>query len=422
MTTQQTLQTEEYKQTELGELPKDWSVVKLETIAKISSGGSAPQGDKFFHGKFPFIRVQHIDLESYSIRNNDLITEEAIKKCKLKLFPKGTIVFPKSGASIYSEKRAMLPFDAYVVSHLCTIQTSNKVNNLFLYFLLRNKKLAEKKAETYPTLNLSEIKEIQIPLPPLPEQQKIAYVLSTIQEAQEKTDNFVNSLKELKKSSMKHLFTYGAVSFEDADKVELKETEIGKMPKSWGVKKLGDVAKYINGYPFKPTDWKKEGKPIIRIQNLTGSQEKINYYEGELNPRYKVKNDDILISWSASLGVFKWQREEAWLNQHIFKVDDYSKDISKEFFYYIVGTQIEYMKGKTHGSTMHHITKLEFLNVNIPFPPLPEQQKIASILSAIDSKIEAEESKKKALGELFNSMLKDLMIAKLRVSNLEVKA
>jgi len=142
MTTQQTLQTEEYKQTELGELPKDWEVVRLDSISKISSGGSAPQGEKYFHGKFPFIRVQHIDLESYSINNHDLITEEAVKKYKLKLFPKETIVFPKSGASIYGEKRAMLPFDAYVVSHLCTIQATIKVNSLFLYFLLRNKKLA----------------------------------------------------------------------------------------------------------------------------------------------------------------------------------------------------------------------------------------------------------------------------------------
>ena len=95
-------------------------------------------------------------------------------------------------------------------------------------------------------------------------------------------------------------------------------------------------------------------------------------------------------------------------------------NILKEYFYYIVMTKIDFMKTKTRGSTMHHITKKEFLAVDIPLPPLPEQRKIASMLSAIDEKIEAEENKKKALEDLFNTLLHNLMTARIRVNHLDL--
>jgi type I restriction enzyme S subunit len=84
--------------------------------------------------------------------------------------------------------------------------------------------------------------------------------------------------------------------------------------------KLGDVASYINGYAFKPTDYASEGKPIIRIQDLTGNAYQTNRFAGNLDDKYRVVWGDVLISWSASLGVYVWSAEEAWLNQHIFKV------------------------------------------------------------------------------------------------------
>lgn len=68
-------------------------------------------------------------------------------------------------------------------------------------------------------------------------------------------------------------------------------------------KRLGDIATYINGYAFKPKDWGTKGLPIIRIQNLTGSSKEINFYDGDIDEKYIVRKGDILIAWSASLGV-----------------------------------------------------------------------------------------------------------------------
>lgn len=184
-----------------------------------------------------------------------------------------------------------------------------------------------------------------------------------------------------------------------------KMTELGPLPWEWEVVRLGDVAEYINGYAFKPSQWKKKGLPIVRIQNLTQSTNEINYFDGIIDKKYMVKNEDILISWSASLGVFKWGGGNAWLNQHIFKVDNYSDNILKEYFYYIVMTKIDFMKTKTRGSTMHHITKKEFLAVDIPLPPLPEQRKIAAVLSTVQEAKEKTEAVISAAKSLKKSMM-----------------
>ena len=160
------------------------------------------------------------------------------------------------------------------------------------------------------------------------------------------------------------------------------------LPDEWEWKRLGDVATYINGRAFKPTEWTDNGKPIIRIQNLTDESNSFNYFNGECESRYCIKNGDILISWSASLGIFVWNRGDAFLNQHIFKAILNEKIIDRHFFVFVIRTILKGMKRKTHGSTMKHIVKSEFNNIQIPIPPLETQRKIVAILE------KAEETKR----------------------------
>jgi len=146
---------------------------------------------------------------------------------------------------------------------------------------------------------------------------------------------------------------------------------------------FGEVATFINGRAFKPEEWEIEGLPIIRIQNLTGSSSIVNYYSGKIDSKYLVEKGDILISWSASLGVYIWEGDNAILNQHIFKVIP-RKGVDKTFFYYAATHVLDEMISKVHGSTMQHITKDPFESTLIPLPPLPEQQRIAAILQKAD--------------------------------------
>ena len=149
--------------------------------------------------------------------------------------------------------------------------------------------------------------------------------------------------------------------------------------------KLGDIATYINGYAFKPKDRGTEGLPIIRIQDLTGNSYDLGFYNGEYPEKVEINNGDILISWSASLGVYVWNRGKALLNQHIFKVVFDKLDINKQYFVFAVRYNLKEMEKQTHGATMKHITKKDFDNILIPFPDLRIQSKIAEKLDKLQS-------------------------------------
>ncbi|MCR5202885.1 MAG: restriction endonuclease subunit S [Lachnospiraceae bacterium] len=153
-------------------------------------------------------------------------------------------------------------------------------------------------------------------------------------------------------------------------------------------KKLGEVATYINGYAFKPDDRGEVGLPIIRIQDLTGNSYDLGFYNGEYPKKIEINDGDILISWSASLGVYVWNKGKALLNQHIFKVAFDKIEIDKKFFVYAVREKLEEMISKTHGATMKHIVKRDFENTLIPFPPINEQILIASKLEKLSRIIE----------------------------------
>lgn len=155
------------------------------------------------------------------------------------------------------------------------------------------------------------------------------------------------------------------------------------IPKGWEPAKLSDVGIYVNGKAFKPSDWSNKGKPIIRIQNLTGSSNILNRYLGNAEEKYQISDGDFLISWSATLGAFIYHGEDAVLNQHIFKVIPF---IDKKFLFYLVKSIINDLKQKVHGSGMQHITKGKFDNHEILVPPLKEQKRIVSKLDILIAK------------------------------------
>ena len=172
--------------------------------------------------------------------------------------------------------------------------------------------------------------------------------------------------------------------------------------------RLGDLATYINGYAFKPADWGDTGLPIIRIQDLTGNSYQLNRYDGEYPERIEVNNGDVLISWSASLGVYVWQRGKALLNQHIFKVVFDKLPVNKDYFVFAVEQKLAEMESKTHGATMKHIVKKDFDGTTIPYPPIEKQAEIADHLRRITSLIDRQTEQLLLLDQLVKSRFIEL--------------
>ena len=172
--------------------------------------------------------------------------------------------------------------------------------------------------------------------------------------------------------------------------------------------KLGDVATYINGYAFKPEDRGEEGLQIIRIQDLTGNSYDLGFYNGKYPKKIEINDGDVLISWSASLGVYVWNGGKALLNQHIFKVKFDKVDIDKSYFVYAVRYKLNDMGKKTHGATMKHIVKRDFDATEIPYPPLKKQVEIAINLDKVLMVIKERKRELKLLDELIKARFVEL--------------
>lgn len=153
---------------------------------------------------------------------------------------------------------------------------------------------------------------------------------------------------------------------------------------SFPLVELGSIADFINGFAFKPAHWELNGKPIIRIQNLTNSSKLFNYSSMDVPEKYHVTKGDLLVSWSATLDIFEWHGEDALLNQHIFKVEPNFDKVNKDYLRYALRDAISAMLKFTRGSTLKHVNRGDFLSTKIPLPPLKTQKKIAAVLEKAD--------------------------------------
>ncbi|MGE0999929.1 restriction endonuclease subunit S [Bacillus sp. Gnz1/3] len=166
----------------------------------------------------------------------------------------------------------------------------------------------------------------------------------------------------------------------------LEKEQPYEVPVNWIWTKIGKIANHYNGKAFKSTEWSDKGRPIIRIQDLTGTNKgELNYFEGQVAEKHEIKEGDLLISWSATLGVYIWKGSDAVLNQHIFKVESF---INKNYHYYAMQNFISTLYNRTHGSGMVHVTKKVFDETPFPLPPLNEQKRIAEKVERLLSKIE----------------------------------
>ena len=172
--------------------------------------------------------------------------------------------------------------------------------------------------------------------------------------------------------------------------------------------RLGDVATYVNGFAFKPSDWSDEGLPIIRIQDLTGNSYQANRYNGSYLPKYEVNDGDVLISWSASLGVYVWKGEKAVLNQHIFKVVFDKAEVDKSFFVHQVQNVLENAASEAHGATMKHLTKPVFDALPFYLPDIEKQKEISAVLDRVSELIALRKEQLVKLDQLVKSRFVEL--------------
>ena len=257
-----------------------------------------------------------------------------------------------------------------------------------------------------PNISKEKIAVTFMPLPPLTEQQRIVVEIERwfkLIDAIDQSKADLQTTITQTKSKILDLAIHGKLVPQDPSdepasellkrinpkaQITCDNEHYPQLPKGWIELKIGMAATYTNGRAFKPEEWMQEGLPIIRIQNLNDNTSHYNRTTKTYEARFLVKNSDLLFAWAASLGTYIWEGGNAWLNQHIFKVEPYSF-VNKKFLYYAFKAMVIEFYRNSHGSGMVHITKNQFENINLLLPPLEEQKrivnKIEELFAALDT-------------------------------------
>ena len=241
---------------------------------------------------------------------------------------------------------------------------------------------------TRSKLTQGAMMDIAVSLPPLVDQDRIIDILVSVDAYIAALQQQADDARAARNAVLHELLTAGG--------------------DNWTETTLGDIAEYVNGFPFKPEDLGEEGTPVIRIKQLLDPTETCDRTLVNVPDRCVLQAGDIVFSWSGTLAVRVWDRSRAYLNQHLFRVVE--KDgVMHEWLPLVLDHAIHDLSEKTHGTTMKHVTKQTLLPHRVQLPPLSEQKRIVGIVTAMDDVVSATEKAVNDVHELRSGLLYDLL-------------
>ena len=381
------------------ELPEGWEWCKLEDYVSSVTDGDHQAPPKVSNG-VPFLVISNVASEFIDFANTRYVPQDYYDAIQFDRKPeRGDILFTVTGSygivvKVNTDKQFCFQ------RHIGLIKPI--IDNDYLVYALRSqyvKKLCDdlSTGTAQKTVGLDTLRSFLIPIPPLQEQKRIVesieHCLLFVDCIEENKGNLQDTIKQTK-SKILDLAIHGKLVPQDPKnepatellkrinpkaEITCDNPHYRNLPEGWAVIKVGNVAKYTNGRAFKPEEWESTGLPIIRIQNLNDADAPYNRSSVIHEQKYLIKDGDLLFAWAASIGTYIWSGENAWLNQHIFKVEPYPF-IDKAFLFYAFQAMISEFYKNSHGSGMVHITKKQFEEITLLLPPLSEQIRIVECL------------------------------------------
>ncbi len=295
----------------------------------------------------------------------------------------------------------------------------------YMYYYLKNsldRLKSSSTGSTFKAVGKDTLMSFRIALPPLPEQQKIAEILSTADDAIQKVNEQITMTEQLKKGLMQQLLTKGI------GHSKFKETEVGEIPEEWEVARLREMFNIVTGTTpsTKVEDYWNGGtiewltpKDLSYVDHsliLPRSERKITEKALKDNTLHLLPEKSILISTRAPVGYVAINDTEITFNQGCKGLVPLKREKSSPYFYaYYLESKTELLNSISGGSTFKELSKEGLENVKVPLPALLEQQKIAEILSTTDNKLNLLNKKKEKLEALKKGLMEDLLTGKTRV-------
>jgi len=406
-----------YKKSEMGEMPEEWGVSKISSLGKVVTGKTpSTKNRSFWNGNIPFVTPTDIIENRVQERTARKVTQLGLEESS-EIPPNSLMVtcIASIGKNAISKERCCTN------QQINTVIPKPNVSIEYLYYYMEYIKpklelLAGKTA--VPILNKTEFESLRVPLPPLPEQKKIASVLSTVDAAIEKTSEIIEQAKQLKKGLMQELLTQGI------GHQKFKQTEIGEMPEEWEIIRLGELAEIVSGSTPSTNQLEYWGGSFAFVTptDVTALNGKIYLEKTEKKLTEKgrailsaktIPAGSVLFTSRASVGFCAINTMPVVTNQGF--ANFICKDrVYNLFLYYLLSALKTRFEQLGNGSTFLEVSRKALKRTSIALPPLPEQKKIAEILGAADAKIEAEVQKREQLQTLKKGLMQDLLTGRVR--------
>ena len=281
--------------------------------------------------------------------------------------------------------------------------------------------MANAVGQTMKNLSMRILAELPIGLPPLVIQERIAEILASVDETISATRLVIEKNATIKRGLLSHLLTHGTAARITGPPRQRDRRPGSGLPQGWGLRPIGELCTFANGYGFKAREWSPTGLPIIRIQNLNGSRA-FKYFAGRPRERYTVEPDELLFAWAGvkgvSFGPRLWDGPPGVLNQHIYRVRPREK-ISKLWLFETLHRVTRAIETRAQGfkSSLQHIRKADITEHVVAVPPYEEQCAIAE-RSAFFSEMEAiEQSNLEGLVKMKHALMSDLFSGRVRVAS-----
>ncbi|MBK8395663.1 MAG: restriction endonuclease subunit S [Leptospiraceae bacterium] len=401
-------------------IPQHWEMKKLGELCFTTSGGTPYRGNsKFYEGNIPWVKSGELD-KGLILDTEEKITEDAIKNSSAKIFPKGTLLIALYGATI--GKLAFLGIDAATNQAICGIHKSDHIDSVYLYHFLFYKKpsfIKQSFGGAQPNISQAILKDLTVPLPPLPEQvaivNKIEELFSELENGKEQLLTAQRQLKIYRQSLLKAAFEGRLTSSEssvgtgrDLSLPEQKKsnnintiTENDNLPQGWKLVKidslLSDKKKGMTTGPFgtmlKKSDYQKHGVPILGIENIGEGIFQMpnrNFLTKEKAKELKsftVKENDLIISRSGTIGeicLIPKKMENSVISSNLMKVSLNQEVVYTKFFVYLFlgGKVRQQVFELCKGSSRAFLNQTILNSLDFPLPPLQVQQAIVEILES----------------------------------------
>jgi type I restriction enzyme, S subunit len=419
--------------------PVGWEVVPLQSIAKKYNGsivdgpfGSNLKVSDYVDSGVPVLQGKNVTNDVFVWSDVRYVSEQKAEEIKRSSVRVGDILMVKIGSVGYSAivdnlngyESAIIPANLLKISLNKDVASIEYVHQYLTSPTGKRRIIDAASSTAQPALNLGVIKNFKIPVPPLQEQQKIASILTSVDEVIEKTQSQINKLKDLKKAMMQELLTKGI------GHTEFKDSPVGRIPRSWKVVRVEDVisSKIRDFGSFSTTkliEFLEEGIPFVKSESVKDGRidfDSISYISEEVHQvldKSYVRNRTILFTKIGAIGrvaVYRGELGECNSNAATAKIEINESVAGIDFVAYLLGSE-RVMRAfeKTIISTPPRINLGEINSKEIPLPSLPEQQKIVSVLTSIDKNIENKQRKLQQTQSLKKALMEDLLTGKVRV-------